>query len=253
MPDNHRRSARSSRTRSTPRAGAARRRRTASAASCSGTLPHRPPHGPVHDHGLRRVGARGRGDAPRIARRRRRHVHVRRRLGRLRLHPARCGHVRDSGGRPIGHSTSSRRAGSARWATNGRTFLLAIAASPSSLPDRVHDVGLENDVRVLARSRSPGPPAVAPGLERPGPELCGRAIALALALPRCRRSTRVSSATPRRRHRGDRPLHRVHSSGDPALQDGGRVSSAAPGTSAGTTSGSTRSRSSGSSSSAWSS
>ena len=43
----------------------------------------------VHDHRLRRLGAHGRGDAPGIADGRRRHGHGGRRLGHLRLHPAR--------------------------------------------------------------------------------------------------------------------------------------------------------------------
>ena len=48
----------------------------------------RPADVAVHDHGLRRLGAHGRGDAPGVADGRRRHVHVGRRLGHLRLDPA---------------------------------------------------------------------------------------------------------------------------------------------------------------------
>ena len=54
-----------------------------------------PADGPVHDHRLRRVGAHGRGDAQGVAHGGGRDVHVRRRLGRLRLHPARRRHLRD--------------------------------------------------------------------------------------------------------------------------------------------------------------
>ena len=57
-------------------------------------LPDRPADGPVHDHGLRRVGAHGRGDAPGLAIGGGRHVHVGRRVGGLRLHPPRRGDVR---------------------------------------------------------------------------------------------------------------------------------------------------------------
>ena len=49
----------------------------------------RPADGAVHDHGLRRLGAHGRGDDSGLADGRGRHVHVGRRLRRLRLHPAR--------------------------------------------------------------------------------------------------------------------------------------------------------------------
>ena len=56
-------------------------------------LPDRPPDGPVHDHRLRRLCAHGRGDAQGVSRSRGRHVHVRRRVGVLRLHPPRRGHA----------------------------------------------------------------------------------------------------------------------------------------------------------------
>ena len=44
-------------------------------------LPDRAADGPVHDHRLRRLGAHGRGDAPGVTFGRRRHVHVRGRVG----------------------------------------------------------------------------------------------------------------------------------------------------------------------------
>ncbi len=50
------------------------------------------PDGPVHDHRVRRIRPRRRGDAQGFALGRRRDVHVRRRLRDLRLHPARRGH-----------------------------------------------------------------------------------------------------------------------------------------------------------------
>ena len=59
---------------------------------------HRAADGPVHDHGLRRLGAHGRGDAGLLPDGRRGHVHVRRGVGDLRLHPSGRGHVRDPAG-----------------------------------------------------------------------------------------------------------------------------------------------------------
>ena len=70
-----------------------------------------PADGPVHDHRLRRLGAHGRGDAPGVAHGGRRDVHVGRRVGRLRLHPARRGDVRhpEHGRRASTTSASSSR------------------------------------------------------------------------------------------------------------------------------------------------
>ena len=62
-------------------------------------VPDRPADGPVHDHRLRRLGAHERGDAQGVARRRLGHGHVGRRLGDLRVRPARRGDVRDPGRR----------------------------------------------------------------------------------------------------------------------------------------------------------
>ena len=93
-------------------------------------LPHRPADGPVHDHGLRRLGSRRRGDAQCVAGGGGRYVHVGRRIGHLRLHPAR-------GRRPgrclsshSSTSTSSPRAGSQRWARAGGRSCSSSAASP---------------------------------------------------------------------------------------------------------------------------
>ena len=91
--------------------------------------------GAVHDHGLRRVGPHGGGDAPGVAHGGRRHVHVGRRLGVLRLDPAarrdvrgaehglrhrpdqrrRCGRATDVGGvdgRDVGRDACSSSASS---------------------------------------------------------------------------------------------------------------------------------------------
>ena len=76
-------------------------------------------HVPVHDHGLRRVGAHGRGDAQRLAHGARRDVDVGLRLGGLRLDPPARGHVRDPGHRRArstdnGSSRSCRGSGPSR-------------------------------------------------------------------------------------------------------------------------------------------
>ena len=119
--------------------------------------------------------------------------------------------------------------------------------------DGVGDVGVADDVRVLARRRGSGSPDLA--ARQPNEPRARRT-----AVRRDRRAL-VGADDPDvleqrrrlpRRHvdRGDRPLHRVRAPDHPALARRARASSAAPGASASTTSGSTRSRSSGSRSSA---
>ena len=82
-------------------------------------FPDGPADGPVHDHGLRRIRARRRGDAGRVPCCSRRHVHVGRRIGRLRVHPAGRRDESVAGRAAARPATSSRRAGWRRWARAG--------------------------------------------------------------------------------------------------------------------------------------
>ena len=115
-------------------------------------LPDGVPDGPVHDHGLRRLRAHERGDPQRLDRRRLGHGDVGRRLGVLRVHPARGGHVRDPGQGAVGHLGLHRPEHLA--GLDGET--LGGVPDPHRrrravlLHDRVDDVGLADDVRLLA-------------------------------------------------------------------------------------------------------
>ena len=108
----------------------------------------------VHDHRLRRLCAHGGGDAPGLADGGGRDVHVGDRLGDLRLHPARRGHVRDPEHERRPDATSARScrgSGQTSMSQNWSDALLFIcvvaqffcltASTTSALAD---------DVRVLA-------------------------------------------------------------------------------------------------------
>ena len=124
----------------------------------------------VHDHRLRRLGAHGGGDAPGLAHGRGRHVHVGRRLGRLRLDPAARRDVRDPE-----HAGGARQHRHRRRRGSGRVDEPDLGGGPALhlrrravlLPHGVGDVGVADDVRVLARRRRSGPPAVAQGGREP--------------------------------------------------------------------------------------
>ena len=174
----------------------------------------------VHDHGLRCLGAHGRGDAPGLADGGCRHVHVRCRLGHLRLHPAARRHVRDPE-----HRRRARAVGivvpwiwtesmSQNWA---EALLFICVRGSVLLPHRVVDVRVADDVRVLARRRRAGTPALAARRANRVPRYavlrseCSRA---AVMIPAYWNSSSATSSAP---HRGDRPLRRVHPPGDPPL------------------------------------
>ena len=188
-------------------------------------LPDRAPDGPVHDHGLRRVGARRRGDAGRITLRGRRHVHVGRRIGGLRLHPARGRDARAPGradDRPLHHPDELGRGDGPEL---GHVPALHLLRRADVLPDRVRDLGVADAVRVLARPRRPRASALAAGRAA----TAFRAYAV-IAICVARRRTHAADALQllrrllrRHRDRGHRSLHRVHPAGDPALPDEGRV------------------------------
>ena len=124
-------------------------------------LPHRPTDVPVHDHGLRRLCSRRRGDAQCVAGGSGRHVHVGRGVGLLRLHPARSRHqsvARRTTARPLHHS------GGLGWSDGselGDVPLVHLLRRTDVLPDRVGDLRVSDAVRVLARPRGPGAPALA--------------------------------------------------------------------------------------------
>ena len=146
----------------------------------------RPADGPVHDHGLRRLGAHGRGDPPGLADGRGRHVHVRRRLGDLRLHPARRGDLRDP--EHPGRARQHRRGGAVDLVDVDEPELVGRAAlhlrgRPVLLPDRLDDLGFADDVRLLARRRRARASVLAPRLEAPRPG--ARRVRDRRALRRC--------------------------------------------------------------------
>ena len=96
-------------------------------------------------------------------------------------------------------------------------LLIDLRDRPVLLPDRIDDVGLADDVRVLARRRRARAHVVAAGVEAPRAGVRRvrdrRAVGSADGAGDLELSRRL-----RRRHRdrGDRPLHRVHPAGDPA-------------------------------------
>ena len=173
----------------------------------------------------------------------------------LRLRPARRRDVRDPGarGRRTRRRTSSSTSGRTRWATSWAEFLLVHRRGRAGLlHDRVDDVGVADDVRVLARRRGTGASALAAGVEARPDSGLHRLGDLRPRVPDAAAGTVVGLRRLRRLDGGggDRALHRVRAPDHPAAARRATASSAGPGTSASTTSGSTRSRSSGSSSSA---
>ena len=107
----------------------------------------------VHDHGLRRLCPHGRGDAPGLPDGGCRHVHVGRRLRRLRLGAAARRHVR--GARHPGHAGRRRRSRDVHLddldeQDVGRDPALHLLRRADVLPDGIRDVGVADDVRVLA-------------------------------------------------------------------------------------------------------
>ena len=130
---------------------------------------HRAADGAVHDHGLRRLGAPQRGDEGRGARRRARHRDVGRRLGDLRLHPARRRDVRRDRRRGHARGRRVRRAvhlGDGDERQLGRVHARHRLRRAAVLRRGVGDIGLAHAVRVLARRRRAGTPDVAPALAR---------------------------------------------------------------------------------------
>ncbi len=107
---------------------------------------------PVHDHRLRRLGAHERGDAQRVAIGRDRHGDVGRRVGDLRVHPARRRHVRDPG--PGGqHRRAVRLCGAVHLAERDEQQVGRVPARDRLrgavlLRPRVGDVGIADDVRL---------------------------------------------------------------------------------------------------------
>ena len=162
----------------------------------------------------------------------RRHVHVGRRLGRLRLDPAARRDVRDPEHPGRARQHRRRRAVDLDGVDEpelGRDPALHLRRRAVLLPHGVGHVGLADDVRVLARRRRPGPSALA-----------ARVAATACPSTRCSAIGVLVGAAhgagdlelPRRlrgRHgdRGDRPLHRVHPPCLPAPPEGRQLGRAA--------------------------
>ena len=130
----------------------------------------RPADGPVHDHGLRRLGAHGRGDDSGLADGRGRHVHVRRRLRRLRVHPARRRDAGDPEHRRCGREPRLPRPLDLDRVDEpelGRGAALHLRRRAVLLRHGVADVGVADAVRVLARRRRARPPALAASRQEP--------------------------------------------------------------------------------------
>ncbi len=130
----------------------------------------RPADGAVHDHGLRRLGAHGRGDDSGLADGRGRHVHVCRRLRRLRVHPARGRDAGDPEHRRCGREPRLPRSLDLDRVDEpelGRGAALHLRRRAVLLRHGVADVGVADAVRLLARRRRPGPPALAAGRQEP--------------------------------------------------------------------------------------
>ena len=135
------------------------------------------------------------------------------------------------------------------WA---KILLFIVVHRADVLPDRVGDLGVADDVRVLARPRGARATSSGGGSRR---SACRRTPCCAIGMLVVGADGADAEERRRRlprRHldRGDRPLHRVRHPRLPALAGRATSSSAAPGTSARSTSGSIRSRSAGSRSSA---
>ena len=130
----------------------------------------RPADGAVHDHGLRRLGAHGRGDDSGLADGRGRHVHVRRRLRRLRVHPARRRDAGDPEHRRCRREPRLPRSLDLDRVDEpelGRGAALHLRRRAVLLRHGVADVGVADAVRVLARRRRSRPPALAAGRQEP--------------------------------------------------------------------------------------
>ena len=133
----------------------------------------------VHDHGVRRVGAHGRGDQQRVADGGDGDVDLRRRLRDLRLDPPRRGDVRDPeqpGGARHGQRPRAARAldlGRVDEPGLGGGAALHLRRRAVLLRDRVRDLGVADDVRLLARRRGAGPSALAARREEPRAEVVG--------------------------------------------------------------------------------
>ncbi len=127
-------------------------------------VPDGPADGAVHDHGLRRVRSRRGRDALGVALGCGRDVHVRRRLGVLRVHPPRRGHEGAPAGAGLRPLHRSLELGGGDGRELGDVHPLHLLRRAALLPDRLGDVGLAHAVRVLARPRRSRPPALAPRL-----------------------------------------------------------------------------------------
>ncbi len=166
--------------------------------------------------------------------------HVDRRLGDLRLHPRARRHVRDpeiSPTRPAPGRSRSRRSSSTRSATTTAKVMLFITVGAqlycgmSSIT-----VGLANDVRVLARRRDAGPPALASAEPRARAVYRGRGdrdARVPLRVPGVLRDERVRRLRRGDVDRDDRPVHRLRDPDLPApparrLVGAGRVEPRSP-------------------------
>ena len=127
--------------------------------------------GAVHDHGLRCLGAHGRGDEAGLADGRDRNGDVGGRLGDLRLLPSARRDVRDPG--HPGRYRRRRLRGDLHLADRARHDVgedpaLHRRDRADVLPDRIGDFSVTDDVRVLARPRCARSPALAPSLVAAG-------------------------------------------------------------------------------------
>ena len=115
---------------------------------------------------------------------------------------------------------------------------------PAVLRHRLRDERLADDVRVLARRRGPGPQALAAARRQPHADVGGPVRRRAWRSSSRSRRTSPTRPAPGRVLRGhldlgDRPLHRLHDPGVPALARWATASSPVRGRSATSTSGST--------------
>ncbi len=133
----------------------------------------------VHDHRVRRVGAHRRGDQQRVPDGGDGDVDLRCRLRDLRLDPARRGDVRDPeqpGGARHGQRPRASRAldlGRVDGPELGGGAALHLRRRAVLLRDRVRDLGVADDVRVLARPCGAGPSALAARREEPRAAVVG--------------------------------------------------------------------------------
>ncbi len=202
------------------------------------------PARPVHDHGLRRVGAHRRGDEQSVSDGRDGDVDIRRGLGHLRLDPSARGDVCDPEHRRSAREHRRRRPldlGRVDEPDLGRVPALHLRRGAVLLPDRVGHVGLADDVRFLARPRRSRSFALAARGEEPHPQVVGRRNRHLLVRTHDPGGLELPRRLLRRDgDRGDRPLHRLRDPCLPALSQGrqlGRAEGLEPRD--GTTSGST--------------